>query len=362
MKNAEFQNPSYPFLYEYNENRDNWTGMFPDLDPYTDTDRIEDSYEELIQSAREILPLRLERIKQQGYDLPEPSFLETIKAKKDKHQNVVLISVYDNTIERTVKIPAFLDEYAQKQSLDLSEFLRETLLDDLHSREKLAPLIKSNNEKKEPNVAEKPRIERILYIYRNLTKNDMKGFAEDLGVSVATIGRDIQFMKKTLGLPIKYHNDFENGGHYEYDKFRHIADMEPSENDMKALVAKKDYLALFEGNPQYENISFFMADFSRLIVKNMSRLIESRIEIDHSNDDVIDSDIWKIVRIALEKQGSISFDYEKSTAAKSLRKTLEVESLVVDRGMFFLEGHSKENNKKERFRIKNMLNIVILKG
>ena len=121
----------YPAVF-YKEKEEYWV-EFPDLEGCNSCGF---SLAEAIEFAQEALGLYLVSIVEDGHRLPEASRIEDIKPSKDGLINYIATDMEKyrkNTkaVKKTLSIPAWLAEEAERQNLSLSKVLQEGLKEKL---------------------------------------------------------------------------------------------------------------------------------------------------------------------------------------------------------------------------------------
>ena len=104
---------------------------FPDLEGcYTSGDSMADA----IHMAQDVLCLTLYDMEQDNINLPKPSDPRDIVVNDNEFMSVVAVdtetyrSFYENkTIKKTLSIPLWLNERAERANINLSHFLQDAL-------------------------------------------------------------------------------------------------------------------------------------------------------------------------------------------------------------------------------------------
>ena len=121
----------YPAIF-HNENESYWV-EFPDLEG---CNTCGNSLEETMALAQEALGLYLVSISENGHDLPAATKLENVVRPDDGAVSYVSVNMdayRKNTkaIKKTVSIPAWLAEEAEKTNISLSKVLQDGLKERL---------------------------------------------------------------------------------------------------------------------------------------------------------------------------------------------------------------------------------------
>lgn len=119
-------NKTYPAIFT-KESSGKYAVSFPDLDGcYT----CGDSLDEAMENAAEASGLFLISALVDGESLPEPSKLEDVICDKNEVVTYVVADMNDtqDLRNKTLTIPAWLDEVAQRQKINFSAALRDALI------------------------------------------------------------------------------------------------------------------------------------------------------------------------------------------------------------------------------------------
>ncbi len=120
---------NYPLIIH---NEDGYWGEFPDVDG---CNAQGDTLDEILKDASEALDLHLLSMLIDGEKLPKPTYPKDIKT--DKNSFVTIISVdldikkKDTAIKKTLTIPKWLNERAEKEHINFSKVLQEALVEKL---------------------------------------------------------------------------------------------------------------------------------------------------------------------------------------------------------------------------------------
>ena len=120
---------NYPLIIH---NEDGYWGEFPDVDGCNAQGK---TLEEILKDASEALDLHLLSMLIDGEKLPKSTYPKDIKT--DKNSFVTIISVdldikkKDTAIKKTLTIPKWLNERAEKEHINFSKVLQEALVEKL---------------------------------------------------------------------------------------------------------------------------------------------------------------------------------------------------------------------------------------
>lgn len=125
----------YPAVF-HKESGSFWV-EFPDLEG---CQTYGETLPEAMSLAQEALGLYLVSLLEDGKPLPSPSAIESLKAENDSF--ITLVSVDVNTyrrnnraVKKTLTIPAWLNEEAEKRHINFSSLLQEALKHELTSKQ-----------------------------------------------------------------------------------------------------------------------------------------------------------------------------------------------------------------------------------
>ena len=126
----------YVFPAVFTQEESGYSIRFPDLEHcYTSAETLEEGLEQ----ANDVLCLMLYDMEQNGQAIPRPSAIRDIPCAE--HEFSTLISCdtlvyrrfYDaKAVKKTLSIPSWLNEMAEKQNINFSAALQAALKDALH--------------------------------------------------------------------------------------------------------------------------------------------------------------------------------------------------------------------------------------
>lgn len=123
----------YPAVFTYEPNQE-IAIVFPDLNCATSGNDDNDA----LLSARELLGCVLYGLEEDGEQIPEPTPLAQVQA--EENERTVLIDVYmpsirmakvNQSVNRTVTLPAWLNAAALEKGMNFSQILQEALKEKL---------------------------------------------------------------------------------------------------------------------------------------------------------------------------------------------------------------------------------------
>lgn len=126
---------SYEFVAIFNYAKDGISISFPDLPGCLS---CADTTNEAIKNAEEVLGLVLYDMEEENENIPEPTLLENVKC--EENERAVLISVWmplvrneieEQSVKKTLTIPQWLNNMAEKENINFSKLLQAALKDYL---------------------------------------------------------------------------------------------------------------------------------------------------------------------------------------------------------------------------------------
>ena len=119
----------YPALFHLNQDDGSYTITYPDLPGCISEG---DSLGNAMFMAQNALKQWIEYNNDEKLSLAPPSRHDEVKCGEGEFVNLVRVEIKDNlTVKRTVSVPKWMDEQAQKAKLNLSKILQEALTDKL---------------------------------------------------------------------------------------------------------------------------------------------------------------------------------------------------------------------------------------
>ncbi|MCL2387837.1 MAG: type II toxin-antitoxin system HicB family antitoxin [Defluviitaleaceae bacterium] len=117
----------YPAKLIY-ENNGEYSVLFPDLKGCA---TYGDSLEHALSMAQEALGLYLVALEERDHSTPTASNLDAIKADKGEHIVPIMVEVNDyrqnKTVNKTLTLPAWLNEAGEKARVNFSGILQDAL-------------------------------------------------------------------------------------------------------------------------------------------------------------------------------------------------------------------------------------------
>jgi predicted DNA-binding transcriptional regulator YafY len=208
------------------------------------------------------------------------------------------------------------------------------------------------------SLPRRTKLSRIYFIDREIASGkfpNTRDLAKKYETSIASISRDIAFMRDTLNAPIEY-DTFHRGYYYSEKRYRVPAAFATSE-DMLALGLAKTFLSLYRDTPLYETAKQFMDGIAAPLEDGEDPAwYENRIVVPPPASAPVDSAVWDTVLAGLKGNKIIVFDYRNAWNEETLGRRVRPYQLLFDSGVWYLYGFSEERKAIRTFslcRIKN---------
>ena len=115
----------FPAVFHYNEDDGSYTIIFPDLNGCISEGK---NLSNAIFMANDVLHQHLEVMEEMKQDLPKPSKISDIKVNENEFVNLVQATLKnDKAVRRTISLPQWMDEQANKEGISLSKVLQDAL-------------------------------------------------------------------------------------------------------------------------------------------------------------------------------------------------------------------------------------------
>ncbi len=195
-------------------------------------------------------------------------------------------------------------------------------------------------------------LERLLGIHKKIKSGsypNTKQLAEEFnsGKGIATISRDIEFLRDRFGAPIEY--DYEHRGYFYTSDFEMPLNA-ISPDAMISLFAAKIMLSHFKDSPLYSEICSALNLLANSNLEENDELLK-RIAISPSPlpINIIEENVWKTILHSLRNNLKIEFDYIGLWNPENTHRKVHPYQLVMDNGNCFLYGFSEERNENRLF-------------
>jgi predicted DNA-binding transcriptional regulator YafY len=207
-------------------------------------------------------------------------------------------------------------------------------------------------------------LSRVYFIDREIASGkypNTKQLAQAYETGTATICRDIEFMRDSLGAPIEY-SALHRGFFYAEKTFRLPARF-ASADDMLALGIVKNLLSIYKETPLYHSVQNLLEDITAPLTKNdkpsagSTQWYEDRVIVPPVASYHIDGEIWDIITTGLRENRMIAFDYQSVWNAPYQKRLVRPWQLLFDNGVWYLYAWSEERKAPRMFSLSRIKNI-----
>ncbi len=200
-------------------------------------------------------------------------------------------------------------------------------------------------------------LERLVNIHKEIksgsypnTRQLADKFNDKRGI--ATISRDIEFLRDRFGAPIAY--DYKKRGYCYTEEFN-LSLNNISQDKLLTLFAARQLLSHFKNTPFYSEVSDVL-DFLSDSKTSGNGTLMGRISLPPMPELIVDDRIWHVISSGLESNTKIEFDYSGRWNTRTTHRKVHPYQLVMDDGKYFLYGYSEERKDVRLFSLGRMQN------
>lgn len=204
-------------------------------------------------------------------------------------------------------------------------------------------------------------LERISKIHKKILSGcypNSKDLAYDLEVGIATISRDIEYMRDRMGAPIEY--DAQNRGYYYSEEFA-MPLYSVSPRDLQVLCAAKQLLMHYKNTPLYDEACDIIDLLSASAVKGGAGTMMNRIAVPPSPEASIDTKIWRTVCQAMQENRVIEFWYSGLWHPRKELRRVRPYQLLLEDSVCYLFGYAEERKAERLFVLTRMEELSLTK-
>lgn len=202
-------------------------------------------------------------------------------------------------------------------------------------------------------------LERLVGIHKKIksgTYPNTRQLAEEFneGKGIATISRDIEFLRDRFGAPIEY--DSANRGYYYTEDFdMPLNSISPEK--LGPLFAAKMMLSHFKGTPLYDEVNNVIDFLADSVPQGNSEILR-RIALPPAPQLLIEEKTWSVIMNSLQSNTVIEFDYNGRWNTETSHRKVHPYQLVMDDGKYFLYGYSEERKDTRLFALSRIKNPI----
>jgi len=207
----------------------------------------------------------------------------------------------------------------------------------------------------------KTALPRIIFIDREIASGKYPSSAEmakKYETSLATIGRDIAFMKDSLNAPIEY-SARHRGFYYIMPNYRIPAGFSSAE-DLLALGMAKNILSLYRNTPFYEAADNLLEGITAsLAADKNNNWYEKRVVVPPVPSAPVVPEIWNPITKGLQENRVLTFDYKGTWDEEYKPRSVRPYQLLFDTGVWYLYGYAEERKAVRVFSLPRMKNVTL---
>ena len=202
-------------------------------------------------------------------------------------------------------------------------------------------------------------LERLSFIHRKIQSGcypNTKQLAFELEAGIATISRDIEYLRDRMNAPIEY--DSSHKGYFYIEPYDlHLGEL--SAADMQTLLVAKSLLSQFKDTPIYDEA----ADIINLLASNAVRQdvssIAERIAVPPTPKIIMNKTAWNVILQAFRENRVIEFDYTTRHGSHYNSRRVRPYQILLDDGVCNLFGFCELRQAERMFVLSRMENVQL---
>ena len=203
-------------------------------------------------------------------------------------------------------------------------------------------------------------LERISHIHRKIKSGcypNTKQLAFELESGLATISRDLDYMRDRMLAPIEY--DFTHKGYYYTENFEPTMQNHLSDKDLRVLLSAKTLLSHYKNTPIYDEACSVLDLLSSNAMDGKNAALMNRIAVAPTVETTINQEIWNAIQDALNQNRILQFDYTDRWGKETEQRRLRPYQLVLDEGVCYLFGFDELRQAERIFSLVRMRNAIV---
>lgn len=203
-------------------------------------------------------------------------------------------------------------------------------------------------------------LERISHIHRKIKSGcypNTKQLAYELESGLATISRDLDYMRDRMYAPIEY--DFTHKGYYYTEAFEPSMQNHLSDKDLRVMLSAKVLLSHYKNTPIYEEACSMLDLLSSNAMEGKNTALMNRIAVAPTVETNVNQEIWNSIQDSLNQNHILQFDYTDRWGKKTEQRRLRPYQLVLDEGICYLFGFDELRQAERIFSLVRMKNAVV---
>lgn len=203
-------------------------------------------------------------------------------------------------------------------------------------------------------------LERISHIHRKIKSGcypNTKQLAYELESGLATISRDLDYMRDRMYAPIEY--DFTHKGYYYTEDFEPSMQNHLSDKDLRVMLSAKVLLSHYKNTPIYEEACSMLDLLSSNAMEGKNTALMNRIAVAPTVETNVNQEIWNSIQDSLNQNHILQFDYTDRWGKKTEQRRLRPYQLVLDEGVCYLFGFDELRQAERIFSLVRIRNAVV---
>ena len=203
-------------------------------------------------------------------------------------------------------------------------------------------------------------LERISHIHRKIKSGcypNTKQLAYELESGLATISRDLDYMRDRMYAPIEY--DFTHKGYYYTEDFEPSMQNHLSDKDLRVMLSAKTLLSHYKNTPIYEEACSMLDLLSSNAMEGKNTALMNRIAVAPSVETNVNQEIWNAIQDSLNQNHILQFDYTDRWGKRTEQRRLRPYQLVLDEGVCYLFGFDELRQAERIFSLVRMKNAIV---
>ena len=203
-------------------------------------------------------------------------------------------------------------------------------------------------------------LERISHLHRKIKSGcypNTKQLAYELESGLATISRDLDYMRDRMYAPIEY--DFTHKGYYYTEDFEPSMQNHLSDKDLRVMLSAKTLLSHYKNTPIYEEACSMLDLLSSNAMEGKNTALMNRIAVAPSVETNVNQEIWNAIQDSLNQNHILQFNYTDRWGKKTEQRRLRPYQLVLDEGVCYLFGFDELRQAERIFSLVRMKNAIV---
>ncbi|MBQ9206227.1 MAG: WYL domain-containing protein [Treponema sp.] len=203
-------------------------------------------------------------------------------------------------------------------------------------------------------------LERISHIHRKIKSGcypNTKQLAYELESGLATISRDLDYMRDRMYAPIEY--DFTHKGYYYTEDFEPSMQNHLSDKDLRVMLSAKTLLSHYKNTPIYEEACSMLDLLSSNAMDGKNTALINRIAVAPTVETNVNQEIWNAIQDSLNQNHILQFDYTDRWGKKTEQRRVRPYQLVLDEGICYLFGFDELRQAERIFSLVRIRNAVV---